>query len=94
MTRPYPYQFKSINYSALAAGPRLIISGAVHGNETCGTVAINRVMAQFDSGELQLVSGSLTFVPVANPMAYALGQRSGERNPEPQPVPQRRAAGL
>ena len=80
MPRLYPHQFKSISYSALAPGPRLIVSGAVHGNETCGTTAITRVMAQFDGGALHLVKGSLTLVPVVNPLAYALGQRSGERN--------------
>jgi len=72
--------FKSINYAAQAPGTRLIVMGAVHGNETCGTKAITRIMAQLDSGELRLVSGSVTFVPVANPLAYAKGERSGERN--------------
>ena len=80
MSLPFNYHFKSVAYSAIAAGPRLIVSGAVHGNETCGTQAIQHVMALFDSGALQLARGYVTFVPVANPMAYALGQRTGERN--------------
>jgi predicted deacylase len=73
-------QFKSINYTGQGKGPRLIVMGAVHGNETCGTRAIARVMAQLDSGELSVRAGSLTFVPVANPLAYAKNERSGERN--------------
>jgi predicted deacylase len=73
-------QFKSINFTGQAAGPRLIVMGAVHGNETCGTRAIGRVMAQLDGGELSIVAGSVTFVPVANPLAYAKNERSGERN--------------
>jgi predicted deacylase len=73
-------QFKSHQYSGQQAGTRLIVTGAVHGNETCGTKAIERVMRQLDSGELLIRKGSVTFVPVANPLAYAKGERSGERN--------------
>lgn len=72
--------FKSIQYSAQSAGPRLIVTGAVHGNETCGTVAIRRLMAELDDGSLALQRGSLTLVPVTNPLAYAQGSRAGERN--------------
>ena len=72
--------FKSISYDGAGAGPRLIIMGAVHGNETCGTEAIERVMAQLDSGALRIANGGVTFVPVANPLAYAKGERAGERN--------------
>jgi len=73
-------QFKSITYTGLGKGPRLIITGAVHGNETCGTKAILRVMEQIDSGKLLIANGSVTFVPVTNPLAYRLVQRSGQRN--------------
>lgn len=72
--------FKSIRYAASTAGPRLIVLGAVHGNEVCGTRAIERVCAEFDAGTLVLRAGSATFVPIANPLAYALGRRAGERN--------------
>lgn len=80
MTQARALQFKSINYTGLQPGPRVIITGAVHGNETCGTRAIERVMAQIDSGELVIHAGSVTFVPVTNPLAYQLKQRSGDRN--------------
>jgi predicted deacylase len=73
-------QFKSIHYSGQGSGPRLIVLGAVHGNETCGTRAIERLMAELDSGALLISNGSLTLVPVANPLAYAKGERAGERN--------------
>ena len=65
---------------SLAPGPRLIVLGAVHGNETCGTRAIERVLAEFDAGSWALARGSVTFVPVTNPLAYQRGQRMGERN--------------
>lgn len=74
------FQLKSFSYSALDAGPSLIVLGAVHGNEDCGTKAIQRVMAELDSGELQLLRGRITFVPITNPLAYEKVQRNGDRN--------------
>jgi predicted deacylase len=65
---------------ALQPGPRLIILGAVHGNETCGTRAIERVLAEIDTGTLRIVRGTVTFVPVTNPLAYRSAQRIGDRN--------------
>jgi uncharacterized protein len=67
-------------FSALAHGPRLIVLGAVHGNEVAGTRGIERVMAELDSGALTLVRGSVTFVPITNPLAYEKQQRAGDRN--------------
>ncbi len=67
-------------YKALQPGKRLIVLGAVHGNETCGTRAIERILPELDAGTIRLVRGSVTFVPVTNPLAYARGQRAGDRN--------------
>jgi uncharacterized protein len=72
--------FKSVRYAGRARGPRLIVLGAVHGNETCGTRAIERVLAELDSGVLALAAGSVTFVPVSNALAHAHGRRAGDRN--------------
>jgi len=72
--------FRSVRYAGRRPGTRLIVLGAVHGNETCGTRAIERVMAELDRGELTLAAGSVSFVPVANPLAYAHRRRAGERN--------------
>jgi len=80
MTVASELHFKSVNYTGQGKGPRLIIMGAVHGNETAGTKGISRVMEQLDKGELRILNGSVTFVPVANPLAYAKGERSGDRN--------------
>jgi len=63
-----------------SGGTRLIVLGAVHGNETCGTHAIERVLAELASGALRIERGQLTLVPVTNPLAYAMGQRRGQRN--------------
>ncbi len=67
-------------FAGLELGPRLIVTGAVHGNETAGTEAIRRVLAELDSGEIEIVRGSASFVPVCNPLAYRRGTRMGERN--------------
>jgi predicted deacylase len=80
MTVASELHFKSVNYTGQGKGPRLIVTGAVHGNETSGTKGILRVMQELDSGALRILNGSVTFVPVTNPLAYAKGERSGERN--------------
>jgi predicted deacylase len=72
--------FQSVSFTGLAPGARLIVLGAVHGNETCGTQAIRRVIAEIESGQLRIAAGSVTFVPVTNPLAYARHQRMGDRN--------------
>jgi predicted deacylase len=72
--------FESIEHTAVAPGPRLIVVGAVHGNETCGTVAIRRVLDDIGAGRLPIVTGTVTFVPVANPLAVERRQRHGDRN--------------
>jgi len=73
-------QLRIHQFAALAPGPRLIVLGAVHGNEVAGSRGIERVVAELDSGVLQLVRGSVTFVPVTNPLAYQKVQRNGDRN--------------
>jgi predicted deacylase len=72
--------FQSVSFTGMAPGARLIVLGAVHGNETCGTQAIRRVIGEIESGQLALRAGSVTFVPITNPLAYARQQRMGDRN--------------
>jgi predicted deacylase len=75
-----PRYLRLHRFQALEPGPRLIVTGAVHGNETAGMRGIERVLAEIERGEVRIVRGSVTFVPVANPLAYAKGQRFGDRN--------------
>jgi predicted deacylase len=77
---PRSLPFKSVSYTSPEPGTALIVTGAVHGNETCGTRGIQRVIAEIDSGALAIVRGRVTFVPVTNPLAYAKGERAGDRN--------------
>jgi len=52
----------------------------VHGNETCGTTAIRRVIDEIHAGALAIAAGRVTFVPIANPLAYEHRRRQGDRN--------------
>jgi len=72
--------FESLSFTGLAPGARLIVLGAVHGNETCGTQAIRRVIGEIESARLGIDAGAVTFVPITNPLAYARHQRMGDRN--------------
>ncbi len=74
------HAFESIAFSAITPGPRLIVTGAVHGNETCGTVAIRRVLDDIRQGRLVVTAGTVSFVPVTNPLAHERRQRQGDRN--------------
>ena len=74
------HPFKSISYVSPQPGTRLVVLGAVHGDEVCGTRAIERVVAELDAGTLALVKGRVTFVPITNPLAYAEKRRAGDRN--------------
>lgn len=67
-------------YHALRPGPRLLVLGGVHGNETAGPQAIREILTEFADGRRILGRGTLTFIPVANPVAWAAGRREGDRN--------------
>jgi len=71
---------ESVRFDGLRPGPRLIVLGAVHGNEPCGPAAIGRAMSEIRAGRLAIRRGAVTFVPVANPKAYRQRTREGDRN--------------
>lgn len=73
-------QLRAHRIAGLQPGPRLIVTGAVHGNETAGTKGIRRVLDEIDHGEIEIQRGVVTFVPVCNPLAYNHQRRMGERN--------------
>lgn len=76
----HTHHFKAISFKALQPGPRLLVLGAVHGNETSGTQGIMRVLDEIDAKTVKLVAGSVTLVPITNPLAYEKRQRAGDRN--------------
>ena len=71
---------ETLTFTATTKGPKLLVLGAVHGNEKCGTAAIRRVVGELESGALDLAQGQVTFVPMCNPRAYAADTRFVERN--------------
>ncbi len=70
---------KAVTYSHdTQPGPKLLVFGAVHGWEICGTKAIQYWIEQFDSGAVSLKKGSVTFVPICNPRAQEQNVRKTE----------------
>jgi predicted deacylase len=65
-------QLQSHTIQGQAAGPHLLITGGVHGDEFEPMIAIRRLMAL---SELQSIRGQLTLVPVVNEAALARGSR-------------------
>ena len=57
------------------SGPAILVFGGIHGNEHCGTRAIEQVIGQLNTGALRLQRGSVRFVPVCNPGARERGLR-------------------
>lgn len=57
-------------------GKTLVVFGAVHGNEKCGTLAIRRAI---DEG-LKPDSGKIIYIPICNPKAYEENVRFIDRN--------------
>lgn len=70
----------SHSFHAEQAGPRLLVTGAVHGNEICGPRVIPDFVRDFAEGRRVLKRGSVTFIPVCNPGAHAADVRFLERN--------------
>ena len=77
---PLDDTLRVFGFSSLKPGPRLLVLGGVHGDETSGTAGIERVLDELQGGLLALQCGQLTLVPVANPLARRRLAREGERN--------------
>lgn len=62
------------------SGPRLLITGGVHGDEFEPMVAIRRLIANFESHPAwqQQLQGAVTFVPIVNESAFLRGHRTAE----------------
>ena len=71
---------KSISFKSLNPGKHLVVLGAVHGDEICGPKAIEQMIDALSTNMIELKQGSVTFVPICNPQAYALNVRFVEHN--------------
>src|SRR5689334_11572446 len=61
-------------------GPKVLVFGAIHGDEHCGPVAIGKIMERIRAGSLVIQRGAVTFVPVCNPRAYKDKERAHKEN--------------
>ena len=75
-----PNHLRTHTFHGLAPGPALLVLGAVHGNEVSGTHAIMQLLQDIDAGSVTIERGSVTFVPITNPLAHQLKRRFGDRN--------------
>ncbi|MFK7823998.1 MAG: succinylglutamate desuccinylase/aspartoacylase family protein [Oligoflexales bacterium] len=71
---------KSVSFTSLNPGKHLVVLGAVHGDEICGPRAIARMVDALNKNMFELKQGTVTFVPICNPKAYALNERFVEHN--------------
>lgn len=74
-TRWLGSEFELTTFTSTIAGPRLLLLGAVHGNETCGPAALGKARDAIVSGEIALGAGSVTLIPICNPKAYIENKR-------------------
>ena len=72
MVRVYSYK--------VSESPHLLVSGAIHGDEICGPLAIERLRQQIESGSLYLQNGCLTLIPICNPEAHRRNVRYIDKN--------------
>lgn len=71
---------KTTTLSGNQSGKKILILGAIHGNEVCGPEAIAQVMQHLQTQPDLLERGSVTFVPITNQKAYEHGVRYVEEN--------------
>lgn len=69
-----------LRFNSGKPGTRLVVFGAIHGNEPCGPRAIHSIAQKIESGEIPLARGSLLCIPGANPNAFAQKVRQTEEN--------------
>jgi predicted deacylase len=66
--------------TSINKGVRLLVLGSVHGNEKCGSTAIDKVLDEIKSGETQILTGSIAFISRCNPKANSLNRRFVDRD--------------
>lgn len=67
-------------YEMNDVGPRLLISGAIHGNEKCGTAAILWLKDLIETDRVQIKKGRVTLIPICNQRAFDQNVRFTESN--------------
>lgn len=71
---------EKIVFDSGISGPKLLILGAVHGNEIAGPNAIFKIIDDIQSYKINLKSGRITVVPICNLKAYEKNVRQIDEN--------------
>jgi predicted deacylase len=66
------------HFKGASSGPKLLITGGVHGDEFEPMQAIRALITAFDMGTTPLLAGELTLVPCVNESAFMRGHRAAE----------------
>ena len=80
MKEDYFNGIESVEFNSIENGVKVLILGTIHGNEICGKIAIDNVIKKIRSNEIKLKSGSITFIPICNPVAFDNNKRYYETN--------------
>jgi len=67
-------------FNTLHSGPHLLLLGGMHGDEPCGTVALERLSQEIAAGQVPLLKGRLTIIPRCNPFALQANSRYVDEN--------------
>jgi uncharacterized protein len=67
-------------FSSLLPWKNLLITGAIHGNEHCWTLAIFRIIDEIEQGVIKVLQWSVTFIPICNPEGFKKNKRLIEEN--------------
>lgn len=57
-------------YETHTPGPRFLFLGSVHGDEPCGSLAIDTICEKINTEKIKILKGSITFIPRVNTQAY------------------------
>lgn len=71
---------KTIKYDSANEWKNILVFGAIYGDETCWTVAIDKIINKIERHKIIIKTWSITFVPICNPAAFSSKQRYIEKN--------------
>ncbi len=71
---------KKYTFKSDRAGYNVLFLGAVHGNEQSGSLAMFKVIEKFAAKSLAPLKGSVTFIPICNPLAFEKNIRQIDEN--------------
>lgn len=71
---------KKYSFQSPLSGYHVLFLGAVHGNEPCGPQAMYKIIEKFACKALVPLRGSVSFIPLCNPLAFEGNVRQIDEN--------------